>query len=234
MNDFMPPLSWDSEEYGIDATPDQLAFAAYEDAWRERDASGRTSHDLLVGALKARTVPAQRYAVGTRLHDVLFSSWDKGRRPSRMHPTILKYRLGKIPHGARTAFHGSMPEDMRRPSDVRRAGKLLGDDTSLPFRPAGTFTARVGHWYHAIDDDDRTREIPIWLDTAARPINTPVMIGQHLAGHVDLPDWAHAQLLGTTKRGRKIVAMGDLVVKRRKDGTYRAKKVEVVLPERKD
>lgn len=230
--DYTPPLIWNEAPSDFQPGPDQAAFAAYEDAWVERDASGRTSPDILIAALKARKVPARDYAAGTRLHSVLFDSWDKGRRPKHMHPTILKYRLGKV-RGVRNLFRNSLPEEMRHPQDVRRAGKLFGDDTTLPFRPTGTFAARIAGWYDAVDDDDRDRDIPVWLDTASRPQKTPVMIGRELAGYVDLPPKAHARLVGATKKGRRLVAMGDLRVSLRNDGTYKAKKVTVVLPERK-
>lgn len=46
-------------------------------------------------------------------------------------------------------------------------------------------------------------------------------------------DWVHQQVLGATKRGRRIVVTGDLWIKLRKDGTYRTKKIDAELPKRK-
>lgn len=215
-------------------TTNQQAFAAYEDAWAQREATGRTSPDLLVAALKARKVIESAYGPETRLHRVLFGSWDKGRHPRRMHGVILKYRFGRLRDGLR----GNSPEQFEPPSGLRPASRWgLWDEEELPFIPTGLFTVRVGTWFDLADedeDDDPERAIPVWLDTHARPEQTPVMVGHALAGHADLPEWVHRQVFGASKRGRRIVVTGDLWVKRRKDGSYRIKKLLADLPKRKD
>lgn len=214
-------------------TANQQAFAAYEDAWVQREATGRTSPDLLVTALKAREVPVHEYAPDTRLHRALFESWEHGRRPTRMHGVILKYRFGRL----RDGLSSHSPEQFELPDRLRPASKWgLWDEEELPFRPSGLFTARVGAWHEAAEDDDGDnplRAIPVWLDTSSRPEQTPVMVGRELAGHSDLPERVHRQVFGASKRGRRIVVTGDLWIKRRKDGSYRIKKLLADLPKRK-
>lgn len=231
MDDFYPA---EPDVGTFEPNTNQQAFAAYEDAWAQRQATGRTSPDLLVAALKARNVIESAYGPETRLHRVLFGSWEKGRRPSHMHGVILKYRFGRLRDGLRD----DSPEQFELPAGLRPASKWgLWDEEKLPFRPTGLFTARVGAWHEAAeddDDDDPERTIPVWLDTGARPENTPVMVGRELAGHTDLPEWVHQQVFGATKRGRRIVVTGELWVKRRKDGSYRTKKIHADLPKRKN
>lgn len=235
MDDFyLPPLDEPSEE-DFEPSTDQQAFAAYEEAWAVRDTTGSASSDLLVAALRRRNVRARAYAPGTRLHRALFDSWNQGRRPKRMHGVILKYRLGKL-RGARIAG-ANTDTGIELPAGLRPASRWsLRDEEKLPFRPTGLFATRLPAWYEAAeddDDDDPERYVPVWLDTSARPEQTPVMIGRELAGHTDLPAWVHQQVLGATKRGRRVVVTGDLPVKRRKDGTYKVRKIEAELPKRR-
>lgn len=237
MDDFYPPIH-EPEDDDLEFSTDQQAFAAYEDAWLERDSTGRTSSDLLTAALQRRKVPACDYAKDTRLHGVLFDSWDRGRRPKRMHGVILKYRLGNIRAAGRELadiFRDTTPEHMKLPEELRPASRWSDrDEEVLAFTPTGTFAARIGSWYDAIDDDERERELPIWLDAGARPERTPVMIGSEIVGHTDLPEWAHTKLNGATKRGKRVVVAGGLWVKLRKNGTYRAREISVVLPDLDD
>jgi hypothetical protein len=92
MSDFGPYVPPDSENTDGPGS-DQLAFAAYEDAWAERSRGDSADPSPLVAALKARGVPDSEYAEGTLLHRALFGSWERGRRPQRMHGVILGHRL---------------------------------------------------------------------------------------------------------------------------------------------
>jgi hypothetical protein len=228
-----PHEPWDVETDAHEPSTAQRAFAAYEDAWSERDRTGRTSVELLVAALRARRVPAAEYAEGTRLRATLLGSWDRGRRPRRMHGVIVRYRLSSTLDEVRALFGDDTPQPMRLPRDLvpaRKAGPI--DDVSLPFTPSGTFGARVRGWYEAVDDDERERAIPVWLDTSPRPEHVPVMVGADLAGHTELPTWAHALLVDAAHKGRRVVATGDLWVKRRKGDTWRVDAISVELPHR--
>lgn len=233
MDDLYLPPPDEPSAGDFEPSTNQQAFAAYEEAWVERDATGSTNPDLLIAALRRRQVPARAYGPGTRLHRALFDSWEAGRRPKRMHGVILKYRFGKL-RGARL---DDAVSGIELPAGLRPASRWsLRDEERLPFRPTGLFTARLRAWYDAVeddDDDDPERYVPVWFDTAARPEQTPVMVGAELAGHSDLPAWAHGQVLGTVKRGRRVVITGDLLVKRRKDGTLKVKSLDAALPKPK-
>lgn len=227
-----PHEPWDAETDAFEPSTAQLAFAAYEDAWFERDRSGTASVELLTAALRAREVPTSEYADGTRLHAALFGSWNRGRRPRRMHGVILRYRLGRL-LDVRSLFADDTPVQLRLPTELVPA-RTWGatEDTSLPFTPTGTFGARVRGWYEAVDDDERERPIPVWFDAAGRPELTPVMVGHELAGHTELPASVHELLAGATRKGRRVVATGDLWVKRRKGDTWRADVISAELPVR--
>jgi hypothetical protein len=229
-----PHEPWDADTDVTGPSTDQQAFAAYEDAWAERDRTGRTSVELLVASLRARTIPEREYAEGTRLRAALFGSWDRGRRPRRMHGVIVRYRLATMVDSVRDVFGDDTPEQMRLPRDLVPARSWGStEDVSLPFAPSGTFGARIRGWYEAVDGE-RERPIPVWLDTSASAERTPVMVGRALAGHTELPASTHERLHGATRKGRRVVATGDLWVKRRKGDTWRADSITAELPESGD
>lgn len=225
-----PHEPWDVETDVPEPSTAQLAFAAYQDAWSERDRTGRASVELLAAALRARNVPATEYAAGTRLHAALFGSWNRGRRPRRMHGVILRYRLGRL-LDVRSLFADDTPIELRLPPELVPTRAWSATTTaSLPFAPAGTFSTRIAGWYQAVEDGERERPIPVWLDVGARPETTPVMVGRELAGHTDLPAPVHQLLTDAARKGRRVVATGDLWVKRRKGGSWRADVISAELP----
>ena len=221
----------DAEEPGAE----ERAFAAYEDAWAERKRSGSTDPSVLVAALKGRRVPKAEYADGTILHRVLFESWERGRTPKRMHRAALR-------HVVRSSFavageivdllRDHTPEHMVIPKEFARSSRW-GDseESDFDFEPAGTFAARVAGWWEACDDDGRSREIPVWLDPQATPGQAYVMVGREVAGHTTIPLEADTILRTAKKRRKRVVADGDLLVKKTKDGTYRVKGLMISLPD---
>jgi hypothetical protein len=224
----LPYEPWETDdEPGPDVARD--AFAAYEEAWAERDRTGLVTSELLVAALRRRRVPVAAYAEGTRLRSALFGSWERARRPRRMHGVIVRYRLGRLLDVR--GLGDDTPEHMRLPPELVPAHKWGPvEDASLPFTPSGTFGARVKHWYAAVDDGARERPVPVWLDTGPDPGRTAVMVGRELAGHTELPAPIHHLLAGAARRGRRVVVTGDLWVKRRKGDTWRADVMSVELP----
>jgi hypothetical protein len=211
----------------------QLAFAAYDDAWKLREASGSVCANTLTSALQARGVPAAEYARGTRLHRALYESWDAGRPADHMHRTILKFRLGLIrPEGRR-----NQPLELALPGHLKPAvGFTLRDPLKLPFTPSGLFSARVGRWWElAADEDfDARRDVPVWLDIGSSPQAVPVMVGSELAGHTDVPQWLMQHMQLAPARRRRRVITGHLPVKRRKDGSWKTMKLRADVPKHDD
>lgn len=227
-----PPDDFDDED-GPDAA--QQAFAAYEDAWRERSRTGSDDPSLLVAALKARGVPKREYAEGVLLHRTLFESWERGRTPKRMRRAMLGHSIRStlaLPAELIDIFRDHTPEHMAIPKELARSSRY-GDseDTELELVPAGTFAARVPAWWKDCDDDGRTREIPIWLDPQSTPGRAYVMVGREIAGHTTIPLAADAILRTATKRRKRVVADGGVWVKKTKDGAYRVKGLSVALPD---
>ena len=213
----------------------QLAFAAYEDAWRDRDRTGSGDPALLVAALTARHVPKSEYADGTPLHRALFEAWESGRRPRRMHGVILRYRLRSAlakPGEIIDIFRDHTPEHMAIPKEFARSSRYGDSEGSeLEFAPTGTFAARVAGWWKDCDDDSHTREIPVWLDPQSTPGRAYVMVGREIAGQTTIPLPADAILRSATKRRKRVVADGGLWVRKTKDGTFRVKGLSIELPD---
>ncbi len=235
MSNWDPYVPPDFEDPNGPGSSDQLAFAAYEDAWRERERSGSSDPSLLVSALKARRVPKSEYADGTLLHRALFESWERGRKPKRMHGVILRYRLRSTlsaPGELIDIFRDHTPEHMAIPKEFARSSRWGdSDESDLEFVPAGTFAARAAGWWEACDDDGRSREIPVWVDPQATPGRAYVMVGREIAGHTTLPLWADTILRTATKRRKRVVADGSLLVKKTKDGDYSVKGLAISLPD---
>lgn len=227
-----PPNDFDDED-GPDS--DQQAFAAYDDAWAERERTGSVDPSLLVAALKARRVPKGEYAEGTLLHRALFESWARGRPAKRMRGVILRHSIRStlaIPGEIVDLFRDHTPEHMVIPKEFARSSRYGdSDDTQLELVPAGTFAARVPGWWKDCDDDGRTREIPVWLDPQSTPGRAYVMVGREIAGHTTVPLPVDAILRTATKRRKRVVADGGLWVKKKKDGTYRIKDLSISLPD---
>lgn len=227
-----PPDDFDDED-GPDS--DQRAFAAYEDAWGERERTGSADPALLVTALKQRSVPTGEYAEGTLLHRALFDSWARGRPPKRMRGVILRHGIRStlaIPGEIIDIFRDHTPEHMAIPKEFARSSRWGdSDEGDLEFVPAGTFAARVARWWKDCDDDGPSREIPVWLDPQPTPGRAYVMVGREVAGHTAIPMEADTILRSATKRRKRVVADGGLTVKKTKDGTYRVKGLGISLPD---
>lgn len=228
----LPPYDFDDED---EPDAEERAFAAYEDAWHERTRTGSTDSTLLVAALKARRVPKGEYAEGTLLHRVLFESWERGRPPKRMHRAALRHVVRSsfaVAGEIIDIFRDHTPGHMAIPKEFARSSRYGdSDESALEFVPAGTFTARVAGWWKACDDDGRSREIPVWLDPQSTPGRAYVMVGREVAGHTNIPMEADEILRTATKRRKRVVADGDLTVKKAKDGNYRVKGLAISLPD---
>lgn len=225
------------DPYASDPPDDnQLAFAAYQDAWNERQRTQDESPQLLLDALRAKKVTKSEYAEGTRLHTVLFDSWQRGRKPSRMHGVILRYRFRSalaLPGELVDIFRDKTPDHMKVPEEFKKFSGQSEDETELEFTPAGTFAARLPGWYDALDPEDgRTRFLTVWLDPQVSPGSAYVMVGKEVAGTTAVPLWAHEILRAAPRRGKRRVADGDLTVKKKKkDGTFKLYGLSVWLPD---
>lgn len=235
MSAWGPEFPPDDPEDAGEPSSDQRAFAAYEDAWTERERSGSADPSLLVAALKARSVPKSEYAEGTSLHRALFESWERGRKPKRMHGVILRHSVRSTLAGPRKIvdiFRDHTPEHIVIPKEFARSSRWGdSDESELEFVPAGTFAARVPGWWKDCDDDSRSREIPVWLDPQATPGRAYVMVGREVAGQTTVPLSSDALLRTATKRRKRVVADGGLTVKKTKNGDFRVKELLVNLPD---
>jgi len=228
----------DADDYSEwEPSDSSLAFAAYADAWRVRESTGDITVHPLIAALEARRVDRKAWAEGTDLRATLWSAWERGRPPHRLHGAILRYRWRRVrafPAEVRALFSSDLPADMQRPEGLAPTSTWTHgeeDETELTFAPSALFRTRVHYWFEAADDGegDRYRLIPVWLDCREGETHTAVMIGAEIAGLTQVPPEHHRILTTARRRRKRIVADGELAVKRRKDGTYRPGPISVTL-----
>lgn len=218
----------------LESSTSALAFGAYHDAWLERQTSGDGSERRLVDALRERGVPMHEVAPGSLLRETLWESWAENRDPSRMHLTILRFRVRQVLRAPRELvdiFRTPVPRHLRVPDDVRRISRHGAADEGLvlPFTPGATFESRLrATWDHLATGDDA--DLPVWLDPFPSGHRAFVMLGRERIGEVTLPADVHAHLVAgpTTRKGVRLVADGTLLVTRDRDGRFRADEVDLL------